>query len=65
MHTIAALILLCKAGFYTCLLGMIVGLYQPWLVLWWLDRQNRKTVLKAYGTGAIAFVLLTSFLAMI
>jgi len=27
-----------------------VGLYKPWIVLWWEDRQNRLKVIKLYGT---------------
>ena len=27
-----------------------VGLYKPWIVLWWEDRQNRLKVIKLDGT---------------
>ena len=35
------------------LLGLIVGLFKPWIMLWWEDTQNRKKVLKVYGTAAV------------
>ena len=32
----------------------MVGLYKPWIVLWWMPKQNRKLVLQIYGTlGAV------------
>ncbi len=30
-------------------LSLLVGLYKPWVVLWWEDVQNRKKVIKLYG----------------
>ena len=37
----------------TALLGVMVGLFKPWIMLWWEDVQNRKKVIKVYGTAAI------------
>lgn len=34
----------------TAALLLAVGLYKPWIVLWWEDRQNRLKVIKLYGT---------------
>ena len=34
----------------TSALLLAVGLYKPWIVLWWEDRQNRLKVIKLYGT---------------
>lgn len=28
---------------------LLVGLFKPWVVLWWEDHQNRKKVIKVYG----------------
>lgn len=36
----------------TSLLCLIVGLLKPWMMLWWEDVQNRKKVIKVYGTAA-------------
>lgn len=32
---------------------MVVGLFRPWMMLWWEDIQNRKKVIKVYGTAAL------------
>jgi hypothetical protein len=34
-------------------LFMVVGLFKPWLLLWWEDVQNRRKVIKVYGTIAV------------
>jgi len=39
----------------------IIGLWRPWVVLWWLPRQNRLMVLKWYGLSAVFFWLLVFF----
>ena len=36
--------------FITTLGLLVAGLYKPWMVLWWEDTQNRRKVLKVYGT---------------
>ena len=41
---------------------LTVGLYKPWIVLWWMPRQNRKLVLKIYGTLGAVLALLAFFL---
>ena len=38
---------------FVCLLCVLVGLFRPWVMLWWEDTQNRKGVLKVYGTAAV------------
>jgi hypothetical protein len=35
------------------LLFMVVGLFKPWLLLWWEDVQNRRKVIQVYGTVAV------------
>jgi hypothetical protein len=43
---------------FTSLFFLLIGLYKPWIMLWWEDVQNRRKVLKVYGlTGLISFVL--------
>jgi hypothetical protein len=43
---------------FTSLFFLLIGLYKPWVMLWWEDVQNRRKVLKVYGlTGLISFVL--------
>ena len=37
----------------TSLIFMAVGLYKPWVMLWWEDVQNRRKVIKLYGSVAI------------
>lgn len=32
---------------------MLVGLYKPWVMLWWEDVQNRRKVIRLYGSIAI------------
>jgi hypothetical protein len=38
-------------------LFLLIGLYQPWAVLWWEDTQNRKKVIQVYGTLALIFFI--------
>lgn len=38
-------------------LFLLIGLYQPWAVLWWEDIQNRKKVIQVYGTLALIFFI--------
>jgi hypothetical protein len=35
------------------LLFLTIGLFKPWIMLWWEDTQNRKKVIKLYGTAAL------------
>jgi uncharacterized membrane protein len=32
---------------------LIIGLYRPWAMLWWEDVQNRRKVIKVYGSVAL------------
>lgn len=34
----------------TSLLFLVLGLYKPWVMLWWEDVQNRRKVIKLYGS---------------
>jgi hypothetical protein len=42
----------------TAFLFMVIGLYKPWLMLWWEDLQNRRKVIKVYGSIAVVSYLL-------
>jgi len=37
----------------TALLGLVIGLIKPWVMLWWEDTQNRRKVIRVYGTAAV------------
>jgi hypothetical protein len=37
----------------TSLIFLLIGLYKPWIMLWWEDVQNRRKVLKLYGLIAM------------
>lgn len=34
----------------------MVGLFKPWVVLWWSDFANRLIVLKIYGSLSLIFL---------
>lgn len=46
------------------LLSILVGLFRPVLVLWFLDRFNRKKVLAVYGKGLLITILLLLIVTM-
>ena len=46
----------------TCLLFLMIGLFRPWMMLWWEDVQTRGKVIKAYGSLTVLFGLV--YLAM-
>ncbi|RAW03107.1 hypothetical protein DQQ10_03145 [Pseudochryseolinea flava] len=37
----------------TAFVFMLIGLYKPWIMLWWEDVQNRRQVIKLYGSIAL------------
>jgi hypothetical protein len=37
---------------FTSMLFLLIGLYKPWVMLWWEDIQNRRKVIKVYGLAA-------------
>jgi hypothetical protein len=38
--------------------SLLMGLFKPWMMLWWEDVQNRKKVIRLYGSISIcSFVL--------
>ena len=42
---------------------MVGGLFRPWAVLWWEDVQNRRKVLRVYGTATL--IALITYLVLI
>lgn len=38
---------------FVSLICLLLGLFRPWLMLWWEDTQNRKKVIKVYGTAGV------------
>jgi hypothetical protein len=42
----------------TAFLFLVIGLFKPWLMLWWEDVQNRKKVIKLYGGATLLFYLI-------
>ena len=47
--------LLCLFVSLASLLFLLLGLIKPWMMLWWEDVQNRRKVIKIYGSVAIVF----------
>lgn len=48
--------------FYASLVSLAIGLlYKPWVVLWWMDKQNRMMVIKYYGALMIVSFFLKFF----
>ncbi len=36
----------------TAFIFLLLGLYKPWAMLWWEDVQNRRKVIRLYGSIA-------------
>jgi hypothetical protein len=49
----------------TALVFLLIGLYKPWVMLWWEDVQNRRKVVRLYGSiaalGYLAYFLIGVF----
>ncbi|HEY9047001.1 MAG TPA: hypothetical protein VIN08_13950 [Ohtaekwangia sp.] len=42
----------------TAFIFLLIGLYKPWIMLWWEDVQNRRKIFKLYGgISVISYVL--------
>jgi len=47
--------------YYLTLISLLfigIGLWRPWVMLWWEDLSNRRKIIKVYGTVAIVFYAL-------
>jgi hypothetical protein len=42
----------------TATVFMVIGLFKPWIMLWWEDVQNRRKVIRLYGSIAAVTYLL-------
>jgi hypothetical protein len=36
---------------YVTIALLLFGMYKPWVVVWWEDKQNRKKVILIYGVA--------------
>jgi hypothetical protein len=49
----------------TALVFLLIGLYKPWVMLWWEDVQNRRKVIRLYGSiaalGYLTYILIGVF----
>ena len=43
---------------FTALFFLLIGLFKPWIMLWWEDVQNRRNVIKVYVLAAIVSYVL-------
>lgn len=39
----------------TSVVFILIGLWRPWVMLWWEDVSTRRKVIKVYGTISILF----------
>jgi hypothetical protein len=60
MYYVRLLILLISL---TSFFFMMLGLIKPWIMLWWEDVQNRRKVIKLYGTTGLSFLIIYWILA--
>jgi hypothetical protein len=44
---------------------MILGFYKPWAMLWWEDVQNRRKVIRLYGSITLVSFILSQLLSFI
>ncbi|MFM8913771.1 MAG: hypothetical protein ACKOE6_12780 [Flammeovirgaceae bacterium] len=57
--------LLCLFIGYAASFFLVLGLFKPWIMLWWEDVQNRMKVIKVYGSIAMMFYFLYWLLGVI
>jgi hypothetical protein len=43
---------------FTSLIFLLIGLYKPWIMLWWEDVQNRRKIIRVYGSVAVVSLAL-------
>lgn len=49
--------LMCLLTSSACFLFLVIGLFKPWVMLWWEDVQNRRKVIQVYGSVAAVFFI--------
>jgi len=37
---------------------VLIGLYKPWIMLWWREKQNRRQIINLYGIIALLCFLI-------
>jgi hypothetical protein len=43
------------------LIFLLIGLYKPWIMLWWREKQNRRQIINLYGAIALlSFLIYTA-----
>jgi hypothetical protein len=62
---VAAICIICLAASILSILLLLLGLFRPVWVLWFLDRSNRLKVIQFYGTSTLLFAVLYFFLKML
>lgn len=49
--------------FWLNLLLLVLGLWRPWVVLWWMASQNRLKVIQYYGSSLLVLLVLSWLIA--
>jgi hypothetical protein len=44
---------------------LVLGLVVPWIAVWWEDTQNRRQVIRIYGTGGLLALLMYMALGIV
>lgn len=44
---------------------LAIGLWRPWVMLWWEDLSNRRKVIQVYGILAVSFYIIYRVLLLI
>ncbi|MDQ3392822.1 MAG: hypothetical protein M3512_01715 [Bacteroidota bacterium] len=48
--------------FFITIILLFLGLYKPWVVLWWKSKANREGVIKVYGMLLVLFAIILALL---
>jgi hypothetical protein len=62
MHNVRLLVMFLT---YASAIFLVIGLYKPWVMLWWEDTQNRKKVIQLYGSLTVVFFFLYEGLGLL
>lgn len=49
--------------FWINLALLVLGLWRPWVVLWWMAYQNRLKVIQYYGSSLMLLLMLSWLIA--
>jgi hypothetical protein len=39
-------------------ISLVAGIFRPWIMLWWKEKQNRRMVIALYGSIALISFLI-------